>query len=77
MKCKSGILTLVRPPVSKNNIIGLDTMRATQEYVAALENSSCVSEYEIYSSINVTFSIELTQGSCVKCVLITGDATSV
>lgn len=60
MKGKSGILMLVRPAVSKNNVKGLDTIWATQEYVAALENRSRVAEYEIYGSINIAFSIELT-----------------
>lgn len=60
MKGKSRILTLVCPPVSKNNVVGLDITRATQDKVTALENRSSVSEYEIYGSVNVAFSIELT-----------------
>lgn len=60
MEGKSGVLSLVCPPVSKNNVVGLDITRATQDKVTALENRSSVSKYEIYGSINIAFSIELT-----------------
>lgn len=40
------------------------------QYVAILENNCRVTEYEVYSAIDIAFSVELTIGVCVECVLV-------
>ena len=57
--------------------IELSTVWLSWIYVAVLEDNSSVSEYEIHSAVDITFSVELSLGMCVQSVLVAFKAAPV
>lgn len=45
--------------------------------IATLEDGSGVSEDEVDAAVYLTFSVELAEGKCVECILVTDNATLV
>lgn len=67
-------MTGVGPPACQDCIVALVPAK---DDIATLEDGSGVSENEVDASVYVTFSVELAEGKCVECVLVTDKATLV
>ena len=72
----TSVLIWVSPALSCDCIL-LVNQWFPRIYIAALKHSSSVPKYEIYSSIYVTFFVELSERVNIKCVLVAFKTTTI
>lgn len=62
LKGESGVLSRVGSSVREDHVVRAVTSRSTEYYLTVLEDGDGVSEYEIYCSVDIAFSVELSEG---------------